>query len=222
MVYADTSGATWDTALFLQDERGANVTAAVGEVTCSDSRNRGDLCRDFQGRRSQILARLPAGAYYLVLSGCGAGQVDVHFQHLPAGNGTATRITPKPEEQTVQGTTSGEGSAVSPCDTRGPEDAWWWVTCSETPAQTFRVSSCDATTGANLADHDVAIVQHSALRASGAVCNDELGRRCDNGPPMTTTIPATESGQVGLNVLLADSWGRAGGRYVLRFSLATP
>ena len=34
---------------------------------------------------TQIAALLPAGTYYLVLSGCGAGgESSIRFQHLPA------------------------------------------------------------------------------------------------------------------------------------------
>ena len=193
IVYADTIGATWDTALFLQDSGGNNLTpGGTGQVTCNDDLSSAGLCTVAGATTSQVLARLNPGTYYLVLSGCGAGMATIHFQHLPAGNGPTARITPTGSVQTVTGTTSGTGQLTSTCCSGGPENSYWWVTCPGAAATTFYASSCSATTGANLAAYDVEISQNSALRSTGiSVCNDDTGYVCGAGASMSSTIGAT-------------------------------
>jgi hypothetical protein len=102
MIYADTVGTGFDTSLFLQDAMGRNITdpGTVGGAACNDDNGVG--CGT--GLQSIIVARLPAGTYYLVLSGCGAGAGTIHFQHLPAG-GTTTQVGPRSTAQTAAGTT---------------------------------------------------------------------------------------------------------------------
>jgi hypothetical protein len=227
VVYADTFGATWDTSLFLQDAMGNNLTgalAAAPNVVCNDDHASAGFCTGTIGTnlQSQIAARLPPGTYYLVLSGCGAGRADIHFQHLPAGNGTHTRITPAAMEQTVMGTTSGTGAVTTTCCSGGPDNTHWWITCPGTAAQTFYASTCNATTGANLAGYDVEIAQFSALRTTGAVCNDDIGGTCGAGSSLTSTIPSTSATLGGLNTLIADSCASSGGAYTIRYALAAP
>jgi len=226
VVYADTFGATWDTSLFLQDSAGMNLAgalAAAPNVTCNDDNAMAGFCPNVgtTGLQSQIAARLPAGTYFLVLSGCGSGTADIHFQHLPAGNGAAARITPSAMEQNATGTTSGTGSVTSTCCSAGADNTHWWITCPGTAAQTFYASTCNAMTGANLVGYDVEIAQYSALRSTGAVCNDDIGGTCAAGAAMNSTIPATTATTGGLNTLIADSCSGAGA-YTIRYSLSAP
>jgi len=219
IVYADTLGASWDTALFFQNALGANVAAAADEVTCNDDLSTTDLCpRD--GLQSQVVARLSAGTWYLVLSGCGAGMARITFQHLPAGNGPARRIRPNATVQTVMGTTSGAGTLTGTCCTAGPEASHWWITCPDTPPRSFHATSCNGMTGLNQANYDNALVQYSALRGPAAqVCNDDTGGICEAGASLHTTIPSTGATQAGLNVLVADACAGAG-PYTLHYILA--
>jgi hypothetical protein len=220
IVYADTLGATWDTSLFLQDASGNNLTPpAAGQIVCNDDAT---LCAS--GLASQVVARLNPGTYYLVLSGCGAGMATIHFQHLPAGSGATTaRITPNATLQNVMGATSGTGSVASTCCSGGPENSYFWVTCPNATATTFYASSCNATTGANLANYDVEVAQYSALRPTAmlAVCNDDVGTAftCGAGASMTSTIPATTATQGGLNTLLVDSCVGSG-NYTVNYILS--
>ncbi len=222
VVYADTLGATWDTSLFIQNAAGTNVTATTGFVTCNDDASAAGLCSGIAGLQTQIVARLAAGTYYLVLSGCSAGTAQIHFQHLPAGNGPSARVTPDATLRAATGTTSGTGTVSSTCCSGGPDNAYWWVTCPSTAAATFNASSCNTTTGVNLAAYDLEVAQYSALRAgAGAqVCNDDTGSTCGAGSTLTSTIPATAANQVGLNTMIVDSC-IGSGAYTVNYILAS-
>jgi hypothetical protein len=210
VVYADTLAATWDTSLFFQDVTGANVTATAPNLTCNDDLAAAGLCLR-TGLQSQVVARLAAGTYFLVLSGCGAGAARINFQHLPAGNGASSRITPNATVQTAMGTTAGAGTVAGTCCTGGPEASHWWVTCPDTAAQPFHATTCSATAGTNQVAYDNALLQYSALRGTAAqVCNDDTGALCTTGATLNTTIPATTGTQGGLNVLVADACAGAG------------
>jgi hypothetical protein len=226
VVYADTFGATWDTSLFIQDSAGANLSgalAAAPNIVCNDDHQMAGFCTGTVGTnlQSQIAARLPAGDYFLVLSGCGSGTADIHFQHLPAGNGAHTRILPSAMEQTVTGTTSGAGAVTGSCCSGGADNTHWWITCPGTAAQTFYASTCNATTGASLIGYDGELAQYSALRATSAVCNDDIGGVCGRGSSLGGAIPATTATLGGLNTLIADSCSGAGA-YTIRYSLSAP
>lgn len=201
LIMADTLGATWDTSLFIQDSMGMNVAAPAGFSTCNDdTRECGQT-----GLQSMIVTRLNAGTYYLVLSGCGAGTAQIKFQHLPAGNGTSARINPNGTVQTAMVTTSGTGTISSACCSAGPDSSLWWITCPMTGSTSFNATTCNSTTGANLASYDVELSQSSALRVSGPVCNDDAGGVCNPGSSLNSLIPATSATQFGLNTLVVDS-----------------
>lgn len=214
LVMAETLGATWDTSLFIQDAMGANVTAPAGFLACNDDSRECGLT----GLQSMIYTRLAAGTYYLVLSGCGAGPASIKFQHLPAGNGTSTRITPDGTVRQGMSTTMGTGTLSNTCCSGGPENSFFWLTCPETSATTFNADTCNSSTGASLAGYDVEIAQNSALRVAGPVCNDDIGGVCNTGSALNALVPATGVNQVGLNTLVVDSCvgtGAATVNYVL-------
>jgi hypothetical protein len=208
IVYADTLGATWDTSLFIQDAAGNNVTASAGFTTCNDDARD---CGLTTGLQSMVVARLPAGTYFLVLSGCSAGMANIKFQHLPAGNGTSSRIAPDGTVRQAMSTTSGTGTTTSTCCSGSPENSLWWLTCPSSAANTFNANTCNAMTGATTAAYDVSLTQASALR-SGAVCNDDVGGGfvCGSGSNVNASIPATAANQVGLNTLVVDGCSGSG------------
>ena len=223
IVYADTLGATWDTALFLQDAGGNNLTPpAAGQTTCNDDITSAGLCTVAGALQSQIAARLNPGTYFLVLSGCGAGAATIHFQHLAVGNGPTARITPSGTVQTLTGSTSGTGTITSTCCSSGPENAYWWVTCPGASATTFQSTSCNPTTGANAAGYNIELAQYSALRMTSAVCADDVGAgfACGNGSSLSATVPATTASQAGLNTLVVDGCVQRG-TYSVRYVLAS-
>lgn len=200
IIVADTLGATWDTSLFIQDAAGANVTAPTGFVACNDDTTE---CGQ-TGLQSMIVTRLAAGTYYLVLSGCSAGMASIKFQHLPAGNGASARIAPDGTVRQVSPTTSGTGTFSSSCCSGSAENAFWWLTCPNTAANSFNANTCNTTTGATTAAYDVELAQSSALRASTTVCNDDIGGVCGNGSSVNAAIPATGANQIGLNAMVVD------------------
>ncbi len=226
VVYADTLGSTADTSLFFQDMAGANLTLAAPNVTCNDDNAAAGFCAGIPATagasayQSQIAARLAAGTYFLVLSGCSAGASMIHFQHVPAGNGPSARITPGATETTAMGTTSGTGTVSSTCSSSGPDNSYWWITCPGTAAQNFYASTCSATDGTRTAAYDTEIAEYSALRAA-SVCNDDVGAAyaCGTGSSMTAAIPATTALQAGLNAVVMDGFN-VGGTYTMRYVLA--
>ena len=70
LVYADTIGANWDTALAFLTSTGGNISSAriTNGATCNDDNG---LLGCTTGTQSQIMAQLDAGSYLLVVSGCG-------------------------------------------------------------------------------------------------------------------------------------------------------
>ncbi len=225
-VYADTLGATWDTSLFIQDSSGTNVVAATdsNQIACNDDVASAALCAGLSGLQSQILVRLNPGTYYLVLSGCGAGIAQIHFQHLPAGNGTQTRVAPGATVQQVTGSigATATGSVLSTCCSGGAENSAWWLSCPNTAAGSFNATSCNATTGVNMATYDIELAQYSALRPAtgGQVCNDDTLFLCGAGATVNSTVPATTANQIGLNTLVFDSCSGTGA-YTVAYVLAS-
>jgi hypothetical protein len=206
IVYADTSGTTWDTSLFLQNSAGTNLSAtglpAYGEV-CNDDNGLSGCSAGFP-RQSQILAGLTAGTYYLVLSGCGAGASTIHFQHLPAGNGTLAALGPG-AGLVVSGTTSGTGSLSGSCCSTGPENTYYWYTCPAFGGGAFSASTCSR------ASWDTELEQRSAARATVAVCNDDF---CASQSQVSSTLPAG----AGLHTLYLDGCLGASGFYQILYT----
>jgi hypothetical protein len=132
IVYADTLGSSFDTSLFLQTMAGTNVSASTGGVACNDDVASAGFCSGLSGLQSMIATRLDAGTYFLVLSGCGAGAATVRFQHVPAGAGAATRVTPTTTTaQTATGTTGATSGYSGDCCSSGGDASLWWITCPE-------------------------------------------------------------------------------------------
>ena len=146
IVYVDSVGSTFDTTLFLQDMAGTNLTDPMMPLGAVCNDNGGIGC--MTGMQSQLLARLPAGTYYLVLSGCGSGSATIHFQHLPVGNGPAVRIFPVVGggSQIINGTTAGTGLITSTCCSDGPENTYYFVTCPAFSSDSFTATTCGGAT----------------------------------------------------------------------------
>ncbi len=199
IVYADTIGATWDTSLFIQNAAGTNLTDPLltGGAVCNDDGGLGCSI----GTLSMIAARLPAGTYYLVLSGCGSGVASIHFQHLPVGNGAVRQLATTAGSQTVTGTTSGTGLINGACCDGGPEDTFYWLTCPTAASTSFTASSCGGATW------DTDLDQRSAARTTGTVaCNDDA---CAFQSSVTSTIPAG----AGIHTFYVDGCGAGAGAY---------
>jgi hypothetical protein len=134
MAYADTFGTPWNTALFFSEscER-ATPPEGDGVAACSD-----DACETTQ---SQAFAALAYGRHYLIVSGVNgeSGEVKIHFQHAPIGNGPFVTL-PK-GSGTVTGTTEGIDSTRT-CDTSGPKNTYWWTSCPADVGGPFHATTC--------------------------------------------------------------------------------
>ncbi|MFO0558476.1 MAG: MXAN_6577-like cysteine-rich protein [Polyangiales bacterium] len=198
IVYAHTIGSSVDTSLFFQNAAGANITTAglTYGLACNDD---GGLSGCSTGAQSQVMVKLSAGTYYLVVSGCSAGNVFLHFQHAPAGNGTTTFLPAG--SRVVSGTTSGTGTVTGACCSGGPEDTYYWYTCGSFASGTFTASTCGRATW------DTELAQVSPRRVTASVCNDDAcGPRQSS---LSTTIPAGAS----MHTFYVDGCSTASGAY---------
>lgn len=201
IVYVDTVGSSFDTAVFLQDATGNNLVDShlVDGSTCSNDGSLG--CNT--GAQSLLAAKLFDGTYYLVISGCGAGQATVHFQHLPVGAGTLTRITPVAgASQQFNDSLAGTGTITSACASDGPENTYWLVTCPSFATMSLHASTCG---GATI---DTELDQRSATRTPVSQCNDNA---CGMQSLLDSMLPAG----AGLHTLYVDSSATAAGSYTL-------
>jgi hypothetical protein len=191
-VYADTFGSSWNTMVFFA--KSCDGTPANGGPTaCND-----DACGTQQ---SQAVAILPAGKYYLVISGAQgqSGATTVHFEHTPLGNGPVGVVAPG--TSTLTGTTSGAGS-LEFCEAGSSDNSYWWATCPSFTAAPFTAASCDGTT------FDT-VLSLQVPRAGLAMCNDDA---CG----FQSRVSANVAAGAGLNVVSIDgSTGRQAGEYSL-------
>ncbi len=208
IVYADTFGSSFDTALFLQDALGNDVVDShlQGGATCNNRNANG--CSTSPG--SVVTAKLFDGTYYLVLSGCAAGRGRIRFQHLPAGSGAHARLPSMPgATQQITGTLAGTGTIESTCCSDGPEDTYWWTTCPDAQTLTLHASTCGT------AAFNTELDQRSAGRAVVGVCNDDA---CGQQSQLDASIPSG----AGLHTLYVDSCSDAGaGDYALNVTFGS-
>jgi hypothetical protein len=210
IIYADTLGSNFDTSLFVQTAAGVNITAPnlpANGVACNDD---GGLAGCGTGLQSQIMLRLDAGTYRLVISGCGTGTANLRFQHAPVGgdvSATGLRFL------NAGASTPGGTVAAAPagrvnlgCNAGGQEHTFYWYRCaSATMAGNFTASTCGRATW------DTSIVQYSPSRTAPGpmVCNDDA---CMLQSSVTSTIPAGP----GLHMFYVDTFtARTPGAYTV-------
>jgi hypothetical protein len=198
LVYAHTIGSAFDTSLYFQNASGANLVApgiSTGAV-CNDDNG---LSGCTTGAQSQVLAKLNAGTYYLVLSGCSSGNAFVHVQHLAVGNGPTTFVPAG--SRVMTGTTSGTGLVSTACCSTGPEDTYYWYTCGGFTGGAFFASTCGRATW------DTELAQVSPRRTGVTVCNDDA---C--GPLQSSVNSAIPAG-AGLHAFFVDGCNASAGAY---------
>ncbi|MBL8678533.1 MAG: hypothetical protein JNK05_05185 [Myxococcales bacterium] len=200
IIYADTLGSSYDTSLFVQTLAGTNITASnlpANGVACNDD---GGLAGCGTGLQSQIMLRLDAGTYRLVLSGCGVGTANLRFQHAPVGGDvSATGLRFLAAGASTPGgtlTTLPAGRVNLGCNAAGPEHTFYWHTCAAATGGTFTASTCGRATW------DTSIEQHSPGRPTATVCNDDVGGTCGTRSSMTSMIPAG----AGLHTFYMDTY----------------
>jgi hypothetical protein len=190
LVYADTLGTPFNTILAFADGCTPVTTPALA---CLD-----DACG---GKQSQVVALLPAGRHYLVVSGAGgeSGDFTVHLEHAPAGAGSVERLPGG--TASTSGITSGSGR-LALCEAGGPENSYWWTSCADFKGGVFMATTCSNTAYDSLLALQIP-------RTAGVVCNDDA---CKLQAALTTNLPPG----AGLHVLSVDGFTpRQQGKYTL-------
>ncbi len=201
LVYVDTFGANWDTALYFLDSMGRPVaTQTPGDVVCNDDAN--GVCGDV-GTRSRIVTVLPAGTWFIALTGWNGatGTTNLHIEHVPAAGGTLAVIAAG--MSTASGRTSGSnGFASETCGGTGPENGYWWTTCPPTMSGTVTLTAETCGT----AEFDT--VLHLQNGNGFTACNDNGVNTCSP----TSQLSVTYANTVRLHELLVDGFlvGNAG------------
>jgi hypothetical protein len=158
MAYADTFGTSLNTALFFTDTCDIPTPPDSSDMAvCND-----DACGTSQ---SQAFAPLAYGFHYLIVSGVNgdSGDVIVHFQHAPLGNGPIAAL---PQGSATATGTVGGLDTTRTCDMAGPKNSYWWVSCPDDLGGNFHASTCDG------ADWDTALILQIP-RLDTVSCNDD-------------------------------------------------
>jgi hypothetical protein len=198
LVYADTFGTDWNTALFITDTCDTPKPSGDLAAVCSD-----DACGTGQ---SQVAAALGYGYYYLIVSGANgeSGSVTVHIQTAALGTGPTT-VLPQ-GSGSVEGTTSG-GDRSALCDAAGPINNYWWLSCPDDVGGAFRASTCDGLKWDTVLGLQIP-------RTDSLSFNDD-----DDACGMRSTLASTLPPGAGLQVLtVGGSSGKDLGSYTLTYT----
>ncbi|MFZ5445997.1 MAG: M12 family metallopeptidase [Myxococcota bacterium] len=174
VVWLDTAGSGFDTALHLVDANGALVADfANDDAACGGA---GDW-KDARGYESAVAGLLQPGTYRVAVGGCEAGNFVLHVQHVPLS------VTSYFEGR-IQGAGSastyltGASRLTSVCGgTASGEDLRWFTSCGGKPAL---FSLCQAD-GGNFSrasggvKFDPAIYAWLPQTGGLGVCNDDGG-----------------------------------------------
>ncbi|MBI5514654.1 MAG: hypothetical protein HY909_12840 [Deltaproteobacteria bacterium] len=182
------------TAALTSRTPGDNVCDATGGLSCA-------------GPGSQVFTVLPAGTYYLVLqvSSGSAGSATINFQHLPAGAGDTTQLLPG--STAPSGATSGSSGSSTTCGGSGPEDTFWWVSCTATAAGAFTASTCSRATW------NTVLAVRNGTGVGDACNNDAVSPPAPSGCSPQSYLTASLGSGAGLHVLYVDGFGGATGVY---------
>jgi hypothetical protein len=201
LVYADTFGVAWNTALLFTDSCDTSAPPPGNDdlAACND-----DACGTSQ---SQALAMLNLGFHYLIVSGVNdeSGDVTVHFQHALLGTGPFIELAPG--SGSVQGTTSGVDFAGQ-CQAVGPKNAYWWLSCPDYAGGPLLASTCGG------ADWDT-VLSLQIPRTDDVECNDD-DTACGILSTLNTTVPPGAGIQI---LAVGGSVGSSMGDYTLTYSL---
>ncbi len=175
VLYADTAGTTaYDSRLYLVNSAGALVAN-----TCSD--DAGCTTGGFAFNNARFATLLPAGTYYIGVSGFNTGTVGaftLHLQHLPRTIGSFFYDTAISGTSTATTTLVGTSAQSSTCGgTASGEDVRWFMTCGAT-TQFFSLCSSDGGTFSRrigTTNYDPALYLRSGQSGAEVTCNDDGG-----------------------------------------------
>lgn len=200
LVYADTFGTPWNTALFFSDTCPLpTVPTGEGMAACND-----DACGTSQ---SQAFAILTYGYHYLIVSGVGgaSGPLKLHYERAPLGNGVPANLPAG--TATVAGSTSGSDSTRT-CEMSGPKSSYWWTTCPTDLGGPIHASTCHG------ADWDAALILQIPRLEGSPTCADD-----DQSCGVQATLDATIPPGAGIAVLtVTGNLMRSYGPYTLTYA----
>jgi hypothetical protein len=200
LVYADTFGTTWNTALFFSDACDLpSIPKGDGMAACND-----DACGTTQ---SQAFATLEYGFHYLIVSGVGTavGPLKLHYERGPLGNGVPANLPAG--TATLTGTTAGSDSTRT-CDMAGPKNSYWWITCPADLGGPFHATSCNGATW------DAALILQIPRLADSPLCADD-----DQACGMQATLDGTIPPGAGIAILsVTGNLMRSLGDYVVTYT----
>ncbi len=205
VVYFETFGANYDTALFLTNSGGTALASQTpGDTVCNDDAS---FCAGY-GLTSAVSTVLNPGTYYLVVTGfaSASGTTNIRFEHLPV---STTSLTLLPQGNSTQtGVLSGSSNVVSAtCGGAGPEATFWWRTCRAQGAGTLTAETCDT------ANFDT--VLHLANGNGFSACND-------NSCGLQSRLTATYTDASRLHTLHVDNFlttaPTGGARFTVRIN----
>jgi hypothetical protein len=200
LVYADTFGTTWNTALLFSDScEVAAPPEGDGMAACND-----DACGTGQ---SQAFATLQYGFHYLIVSGVkgASGPLRLHYERAPLGNGAAFNLPAG--TATLTGTTGGSDSTRT-CDMAGPKNSYWWTTCPTDVGGPFHATTCNGSTW------DAALILQVPRLNDSPLCADD-DPLCGVQATLDGTIPPG----AGLAVLtVTGNLMRSFGDYVVTYT----
>lgn len=213
VVYADTSGSSYDTSLFITDSAGALVPAQVANGfanpgLCNDDAGCGTGGGFTSGLQSRSAGFFAAGTYFISVSGCGTGAFQLHLQYVPntvARVFTNNRITGT--GNTGNQTLGAAGSiAAGTCGgVTGSEQARWFLTCGATATRQL-FSVCRSDPGAlftrrpintSTTTYDPVMYVRSAQTGAQVNCNDDGSTGAAGMPDCRGIIPIAAGSTVG-------------------------
>jgi hypothetical protein len=189
VLWVDTAGSSYDTALFITNSSGVAVPGQPGSLFPVDGLCNDDCCRgqgDFTSTvQSCSTGVFSAGTYYISVGGFGtssAGSFTLHVQFLPdTGFMYSTRLA------NVGTTTStvlvGTSEAADMCaggfSSRSGEDMRWFASCGGTIEQDLSLCPEDGGTWERMdagGTYDPVLYVRSAQNGMEVACDDD-------GPP---------------------------------------
>jgi hypothetical protein len=208
LVYVDTFGSTFDTEL-------AFASACTGFTTCNDDAQSTD--GDWCSTQSLLIQQFTApGTYYAVVSGYSgaSGSFTMHFAHYPLPNGAVSVLPQSVVSSEVSGTTMGTGRVSESCGGpvfgTGPENMYYFATCTDYPGGAYSFSTCGTTTWDTL----LSFREGSSTNA----CNDDAAS-CGSDA-FASMITGNVASGAGLRVVYVDGYDTfESGAYSLTYTV---
>jgi hypothetical protein len=242
VLWVDTAGSMYDTAIFITDSAGTAISATGGTNTNPGLCNDDCGCPSGGGGFTSALqscggAALPAGTYNISVGGfstASTGDFTLHVQFMPetgflygsrlTGLGTTT-------DTLLVGTSEADDMCAGGFSSRSGEDMRWFASCGGTAMQTLSLCASDGGSyerANGTSDYDPVMYVWSGQSGAEVACNDDgpatLNCRGTGGDSANfgsrlgdITVPR------GVNAVFIDSRGLGGSgmNYQMRYDVPT-